>query len=113
MKRLILLIVLIIGYYLSAFAQTGHQFKIDTTFKKFSFRYDKRAPFLRDSIELNRQLYDLKKYKNQGLKPNSSQANIKQQNKADRFCVKPKGNFPMPIYKPDSTVKYHLLIKKE
>jgi len=27
-------------------------------------------------------------------------------------CLKPKGYFPVPFYKPDSTVKYTLLIKK-
>jgi len=26
-------------------------------------------------------------------------------------CLKPKGYFPMPFYKPDSTVNYTLLIK--
>lgn len=27
-------------------------------------------------------------------------------------CVKPNGYFPMPVYNPDSTVKYTLLIKR-
>lgn len=27
-------------------------------------------------------------------------------------CLNPKGNFPMPVFKPDSTVDFILLIKK-
>ncbi len=113
MRRIILLAVLIIGYYHSSFAQTGHQLKIDTTSKKFSFRYDKKALFRKDSLELDRKLYDSKKNKNQGISRDSGVAIINRKNKVDKFSVKPQGNFPMPVYKPDTVIKHKLLIKKE
>jgi len=127
MRTLFLLTVLISGYYLPAFSQSNSRLQSnglqsDSMLRSFSY---------------NNNFKDLHSDKSNGFKlpldnsfsgknfhyPKSGDKNLffqkdtivifKQPQSVDRMsCLKPQGFFPMPIYKPDSTVKYTLLIKK-
>jgi hypothetical protein len=122
MRKILLLTVLIIGYYLPTFSQFNSRFKFDSTFNNFSFSNSTKTFRHVDSIDfkglLNKSTND-----NGFLFPKLVDKNMtfgrdsvgifNTQKTFDNMpCLKPQGFFPMPIYKPDSTVRYTLLIKK-
>lgn len=122
MKKLILLTAFIGLFLIPTFSQINGHFKTDTTLKNRSiFSYQK--PFkLSDTIHFNRLFRDSPNNKHllfpkfsernfyQGLIPIENFAYAQFYDKMP--CLRPKGYFPMRIAKPDSTIRYSLLIKK-
>jgi hypothetical protein len=122
MRKILLLTVLIIGYFLPTFSQFNSQLKSDTIFKNFSFNSSTKTFRLIDSIDFKRVLNNPAN-SNDFLFPKLTDKNMtfgrdsigifEPQMSFDNMpCQKPQGFYPMPMYKPDSTVKYTLLIKK-
>ena len=127
MRKILLLTVLIVGYYKSTFSQLdnrpqNNRLQIDTTFSNLSLKNNLKTPNLvisYDSLWLFNNSRNNKKIICPKLTDKNLQlgqdpiANFKMPAKFDNMpCVKPQGYFPMPIVKPDSTVRYSLLIKK-
>jgi hypothetical protein len=121
MKQLFLFVVFTGLFLAPAFSQTIWQFKIDATLSaRLAFGY--QNPFeLCDSNDLKLRLKDMPSY-NQFNFPkysgrsfgigSNSMLSLGQSNTYDRMpCVRPEGYFPMKIVKPDSDVRYSLLIK--
>lgn len=114
--------VLIIGYYLPSFSQFNSRLKFDTTFKNFSFGNKTKTFGHIDSIDFkellststNDKAFLFPKLADKDLTFNRDSIEIFETQKYfdNMPCLKPQGFFPMPIYKPDSTVKYTLLIMK-
>jgi hypothetical protein len=122
MKRVILFSVLISGCILPAFSQINTSLKIGTTDKNLSFYNYQKPCSLLNSIDFKSQsnsglddgnyLLDRFSDKKQILGKDALEPFEKPQSFANMPCVKPEGNFPMRICKPDSTVRYSLLIKE-
>ena len=127
MRKILLLTILIVGFYLPTYAQfdcrlQNNRLQIDTTFKSLSLKSNLKTPSLFENKDLGWSFNDPihnRKY----LYPRLSDKKIKIAQ--DLFainktmttfdnmpCVKPQGFFPMPIFVPDSTVRYTLLIKR-
>jgi hypothetical protein len=122
MRKILLLIVLIIGYYLPTFSQVNSRLNFDSTFKNFSFSNSTKTFRHIDSIDFKEFLNNPANDKD-FLFPKLTDKNMtfgrdsigifEPQKSFDNMpCLKPQGFFPMPIVKPDSTVRYTLLIKK-
>ena len=122
MRKILLLTVLIIGYYLPTFSQFNNRLKFDPAVKDFSFSNSTKTFIHVDSIDfkgfLNNHAND-KDFlfpeladKNMTFSRDSIGIFEPQKSFDNMPCLKPQGFFPMPIYKPDSTVRYTLLIKK-
>ncbi len=122
MRKILLLTVLIIGNYLPTFSQLKSRLQIDPTFKNFSFNNSTKTFRQLDSIDFKRLLnnpandkdlrYPGLADKNMTFGRNSVGIIETPKSFENMPCLKPQGFFPMPIYKPDSTVRYTLLIKK-
>ena len=122
MRKLLLLTILIIGYYLPSFSQFNSRLKFDSTFKIFSFGNGIKTFRHVDSIDikglLNKPANDkdflFPKQADKILTFGRDSIGIFETQKSfdNMPCLKPQGFFPMPIYKPDSTVRYTLLIMK-
>ena len=122
MRKILLLTVLIIGYYLPAFSQFKSRLQIDSTFKNFSFNNSKKTFLHIDSIDFKglvnnyrndkNFLYTKLADKNMTFGRESVEIFETPKSFGNMPCLKPQGLFPMPVYKPDSTVRYTLLIKK-
>ena len=122
MKKLMLLTAFIILFFTPIFSQTNGQFRRDTTLKNRSI-LSYRKPFkLSDTIHFDhpfsgslnnkRLLFPKFSERNFDIGPNSKGSNAQSQ-----FCdkmpyVRPEGKDPMPVVKPDTTIRYSLLIKK-
>ena len=127
MRKILLLTVLIIGYYLPTFSQFDNQpqnnrLLIDTTFSNLSLKNNLKTPNLVISFDSN-WLFNNSRNNKKLIYPKLTDKNSKSgQDPIAIFkmpptfdnmpCVKPQGFFPMPIVKPDSTVRCTLLIKK-
>lgn len=122
MRKILLLTVLIIGYYLPTFSQSNSLLQIDTTSVKFGFFNNTKTLGHFDPIDF-KQLLNNPEHHKYLLNPKFtdkdvhfgqlSNGKIKAPQSFDNMpCLYPQGSFPMPIYKPDSTVRYTLLIKK-
>jgi len=127
MRKILLLTVLIVGYYLPTFSQfynrpQNYRLPIDTTYSNLSLKNNLKTPKLVnpfDSSWLFNNSRNNKKLIYPGLTDKNSklvQDPITIFQKPQMFdnmpCVVPQGNFPMPIVEPDTTVRYTLLIKK-
>ena len=122
MKKLMLSTIFICLFIAPTFSQIIGHFKIDTTFKdRSSFSYQKPLKF-GDSINFyfppnelrNNKRFSFPEYsgRNLVLRPDSMGSIVESQS-SDRIpCYIPKGNFPMMVLKPDSTIKHSLLIKR-
>jgi hypothetical protein len=127
MRKILLLTVLIVGYYLPTFSQLynrphNYQLQIDTTFSNLSLKNNLKTPNLVNPFDTN-WFFNNSTYNKKliypglpGINSNSGQDPIAIFQMPSTFdnmpCVKPQGFFPMLIVKPDSTVRYSLLIKK-
>lgn len=127
MRKILLLTVLIVGYYLPTFSQLynrpqNNRLQIDTTFSNLSLKNNLKTPNLVISIDSNWLFNNSRNYKKL-ICPNLTYKNSKLVQdpiaifqKPQMFdsmpCVVPHGYFPMPIVEPDTTVRYTLLIKK-
>jgi hypothetical protein len=122
MRKIVLLTFLIIGYYLPTFSQFNSRLKFDSTFKYFSFGNSTKTFRHVDSIDFEGLLHKPTNNKD-FLFPKLADKNLTfvrdsvgffetQKSFSNMPCLKPQGYFPMPIYKPDSTVRYTMLIKK-
>ena len=122
MRKVLLLTGLIVGYYLPTFSQSNSLLQSDTTSVKFAFLNRTKTHLHIDTLDINQLLKNPEHHKyllipkladkdirfgqlsNGKIKPPQSMDNMP--------CLYPQGFFPMPIYKPDSTIRYILLIKK-
>jgi len=127
MRKILLLTVMIVGYYLPTFSQLdnrpqNNRLLIDTTFSNLSLKNNLKTPNLVISFDSN-WLFNNSRNNKKLIYPGLTDKNLKLLQvpiaifqKPQMFdnmpCVKPQGFFPMPIVKPDSTVRYSLLIKK-
>lgn len=122
MRKILLLTVLMVGYFLQAFSQTISLHKIDTTLVRFPFLTSTKTHLHLDSLDIN-QLLKKPEPQKYLLNPkladkdirigHLSNGKIKHTPSMDNMpCLDPQGSFPMPIFKPDTTVSYTLLIKK-
>jgi len=122
MKKLMLLTILICLFISPALSQIKGHFKIDTTFKgRSNFNYQNPKRF-GDSINfdfpqkglLNNKRFGFPEYSGRNLlvKPDSMRSIVENQSYDRMPCYIPKGNFPMMVLKPDSTIKHTLLIKR-
>jgi hypothetical protein len=127
MRKILLFTVLIVGYYLPAFSQLDKQpqiyrLQIDTTFSNLSLKNNLTTPDLANSFDFkwlsnnsgnNKQLIYPKLTDKNSRFEQDAIAIFKMPSTFDNMpCVKPQGFFPMPIVKPDTTVRNTLLIKK-
>lgn len=113
-KKIVLIIGLVSVCMGSAFSQKNNTFKIDTTLSKI-YNYDKpksnnlglidefKGQTLKDSL-IFKQSPRLNFRKN-ALGPLASAQFI-----SNMPFIKPQGNFPMHIVKPDSTVGYSMRV---
>lgn len=117
MKKVILLAAFNLVVY-SGFAQSINPSTNDSTRRSFlnDHKQNKLIPFdnktlffIQDSL-LNSQRF---------VKPENSTHMINSYNDINGFqfydnmpCLKPQGSFPMKIFKPDSSSRYTLIIKK-
>jgi len=126
MRKVLLLTVLIFGYYLPAFSQhyllQNYRLQRDAPFSNLSLKNNLKTPDLLNCTDFK---WSFNKSRNNKklIYPNLTDINsksvqdpiaiIKAQPTFDNMpCVKPQGYFPMPIVEPDTTVRYTLLIKK-
>jgi len=127
MRKILLLTILIIGYNLPTFSQfdsrlQNNRFQIDTTVTTRSFNNGIKSFSLSDSMDTKKMFNDASKDKRfLSLKLTDKSSNFGQDMKEiiktpqtfdNMPCLKPGGYFPMLSYKPDSTVKYTMLIKR-
>lgn len=127
MRKRLLLTILIIGYNFPTFSQfdsrlQNNRFQIDTTFKTLSLNNGTKSFNLSDSMNSKKMFNDtLRDKRFLPLELTDKKLSFGQdlnkiiqtpQTTDNMPCLKPEGYFPMPVYKPDSTVKYTLLIKK-
>lgn len=122
MKKLILLTAFICLFLTPTFSQINGHFKIDTIFRDRSiFSYQKPLK-LSDSIDIKSLLkgplnirplcFPKFSERNFDIRPKSMWSIAQSQFHDKMPCVRPEGYFPIPIVKPDSTVRYSLLIKR-
>ena len=127
MRKILLLAVLIAGYYLPVFSQPGnrpqhYRLQTDTTLNYLALKNNLPTPKLVNPFDtrwfFNNYRND-KKLFHPGLTDLNSKpgqhpiANVNKPSTFDNMpCVVPQGYFPMPMAEPDTTVRYTLLIKK-
>lgn len=121
MKKIVLIIVLISVYFLPAFSQSNGSLSIDTTFRKFSFKDDAKKFSLRNSDDFRGLLYgslndkSLLAFKFPDKVPDFIQNLTSRANeslpKDNMPNMKPRGYYPMRIFRPDSAIRYSILIK--
>jgi hypothetical protein len=127
MRKILLMTVLIVGYYLPTFSQLDYRpqnnrLLIDTTFSNLSLKNNLKTPNLVISFDSN-WLFNNTRNNKKLIYPKLTDKNSKlvqdpitifnmPQTFDNMPCVKPQGYFPMPIVEPDTTVRYTLLIKK-
>jgi hypothetical protein len=122
MKKLILVTVFLSLFLTPSFSQIKGRFKIDTTFKdRSNFSYQKPLSF-GDSINFHfppKGLPDNKRFgfpeyssRNLDIRPDLMGSIVESESYDRMPCYIPKGNFPMMVQKPDSTIKHSLLIKR-
>jgi hypothetical protein len=127
MRKILLLTVLIVGYYLPTFSQPdsrpqNNRLLIDTTFSNLSLKNNLKTPDLVISCDSNWLFNNSRNNKNLIYPKLTEKKSKLVQDPMAIFqmpptfdnmpCVKAQGFFPMLIVKPDSTVRYSLLIKK-
>lgn len=120
MKKILSLIILMTGVYLSSFSQSKHSLQTES-FNHFSPTMDMERFRLGDtslkgslSNTLNGKNFLYSKFpeKYRSFSQNQMGSLSNAQFFGNMPCLKPQGNFPMPVYKPDSTLRFSLLIKK-
>jgi hypothetical protein len=122
MKKLMLLTAFIILFFTPIFSQTNGQFRIDTALKNRSIlSYQKSfklsdtihfAPPFSGSLNNKHLLFPKFSERNFNIEPNSKGSNAQSQFCDKMPCIRPEGKDPMPVAKPDSTIRFSLLIKK-
>jgi hypothetical protein len=121
MRKLLLLTGLIVGYYLQTFSQSNSLLQSEATTVKFAFLNSTKTHLHIDTLDINQILMNpeyhkyllIPKLANKDIRFGQlSNGKIISTSSLDNMpCLYPQGSFPMPIYKPDSTVRYTLLIK--
>lgn len=115
---MVMKIVVIIGLISvcmgSAFSQKNNTFKIDTTLNRI-YNYDKPKSYnlglTEDFKSLNlKDSSGFKQFPRLNFGKNAVGPFASNQFNSNMPCLKPKGNFPMLVVKPDSTAGYSLRI---
>lgn len=127
MRKILLMTILTVGFYLPTYAQFDSRLQnnrlwIDTTFKSLSLKNNLKTPSLWENKDLGGSFYDpipgrkyhFPKLSDKKIKIGKDLFAInKTTTTFDNMpCFKPQGFCPMPIFVPDSTVRYTLLIKR-
>ena len=122
MKKFILFTA-VIGLFLTpAFAQINRPFKDDPALRKLSDFRNKEPFKLRDPVYFRSQVNGLldnnyphfPKYSKRNFfnRQNPLESRVPVQSSDRMPCLIPQGYLPMPVVKPDSAIKYSLLIKR-
>jgi len=127
MRKILLLTVFWVAYYLPVFSQAGCQSQnsrllTGTTFSNLSLKNKVTTPDLVISYDTN-WVFNHSRNNKKIICPGMTDKNSKSaQDPMAMFqkpptidnmpCMVPQGYFPMPVAEPDSTVRYSLLIKK-
>ena len=120
MRKILPVIVLITGAYLSSFSQMRNSLQTEPFHRLPSNRNMERFRLGDTSLRghLNNPFNDNNfSFPDFSIKDRSFHQNQKGRlNSSGSFdhmpCIKPQGYFYMPVYKPDSTIRFSLLIKK-
>ena len=122
MRKLFVMTLLILGFCLSAWSQSGGSLQNDSAVVKIGFPKTLKLSGLGDSLNYMRFLNspsiagsipDSKGAEKKIYFGQPANLTLKEPHNCDHMpCLNPQGNFPMPVYKPDSTVNFTLLIKK-
>ncbi len=118
MRRVILIAIFINILLIPGFSQLNRSFKVDSTITKFLSDSAQNAMIPFENKDFNGSWDTTMNFKSF----NNSAPSIKWINPSEYFngsnfydnmpCRKPQGDFRMRIYKPDTSYKYTLLIKK-
>jgi hypothetical protein len=127
MRKILLLTILIVVLYLPTYSQfdirpQNNRLQIDTTFMGLSPTNKLKTPSLFENKNMGWLFNDQRHYRNY-LYPRLSDKKLKidqdlftinkmTQTFDNMPCARPQGFSAMPIFVPDSTVRYTLLIKK-
>ena len=127
MRKILLFAILMVGFFLPTYSQLDsrpqiNRLKIDTTFTGLSLRNNLKTPSPFDNKDMG-WLFNDSIHSRKSLKPKIPDKKIKigqdlfsinttTQTFDKMPCVNPQGFSPMPIFVPDSTVKYSLQIVK-
>lgn len=117
MRTALLTFVLITGYILTVFAQAPSSLLPDDSFRKFKIGQHGNALF-KDSLNKGKLNVPFSTKNLHFYNPKDKELRIGRP--ADENLMvdkgmpifKPEGSFPMPVYKPDSTIRFTLQIKK-
>ncbi|HAN76608.1 MAG TPA: hypothetical protein DCQ31_01945 [Bacteroidales bacterium] len=119
MKKLLLLAVLFTASNLLTFSQDKSRFQTDFTIENFALNYNRltlkpnNLMLFANNLATNFNL-EKPKFAYQTIKLRSS--SVCEIDLVASFgtmpCLKPKGFFTMPIYKPNASVDYNLLVKR-
>lgn len=122
MRKLLVVVVMIIGFGLTTFAQSGGLLPTDTTKVKIGFSNNLKLHWQSDSLNyakiLNHPviagtLPDFKAADKRIFLGRPATIDVKVPHSYDNMpCLNPQGNFSIPVVRPDSSMKYTLLIKK-
>lgn len=113
-KNIVLIIGLVSVCIGSAFSQKNNTFKIDTTLSRI-YNYDKPKSYNLGLIEE----FKIQNFKDSLVFKQSPRLNFgmnalgplaSAQFYSNMPCLKPEGNFPMHIVKPDSTLGYSMRV---
>ena len=121
MRKLFVLTLLLLGYGLTAWSQSGGSLQSDSGIVKIGFPKTLKLSGLGDSLNY-KQFFnnkaiaeiatDSKNVENKIYIGHPAILTLKAPHNWDNMpCMNPQGNFPMPVYRPDSTMHYTLLIK--
>jgi hypothetical protein len=120
MKRLLLITVFISLFIIPVFPQYYNHIKIDTTYRSHSLFSNSANPNLLIGKNynglLNNSIIDrnwlFRDFSHKNLLFGQSSGKLIYSTYDSMPCMIPEGNFSMLILKPDSSVRYTLLIKK-
>lgn len=121
MRKSLVVIVLILGFGLTAFSQSGGSLPTDSTKVKIGFPITLKLHWQSDSANYARlfnhpaitdTVNGFKLTEKKIFLGRPATYAIKAPHSDDKMpCMVPQGNFPMPVYRPDSAVNFTLLGK--
>lgn len=113
-KNIVLIIGLVSVCTVSSFSQKNNTFKIDTTLSRI-YNYDKPKSYdlglTKEFESLNQtDSLEFKQSPRLNFGKNAVGPAASVQFNSNMPCIKPQGNFPMHVVKPDSTAGYSMRV---
>jgi len=122
MRKLFVLILMLLGYGMTAWSQSGGSLQTDSSVVKIGFPKTLKLSGIGDSLNyrqfLNNPSTALTIPDSNGTERkiyigHPAILTLKAPHNYDNMpCLDPQGNFQMPVYRPDTTIHYTMLIKK-